>query len=367
MSTERFDDIFRKSMGDFQSSQSQPDWGAMEQAITQDQNRRKQMVYAKCIEAILFLAIVYSMLYFVQVRGSGQPDLSQQERYAAVQKTTTIPTIINSMKHKSCEVFRETKNNRETIDQEVKLIYAQVDVLPASQVNESQVFEQEFPFDKENVGEIIKESIVIDHVDEQTIVETLPEPVLPKRYRWGAVIASHLDLVAGNDYSLNNRNHISAGVSMAYDISRDWTVEASVLYARQSYTVQPESQFASAYKQRFDLLEIPVSVQRNLYNDNDWRVYAESGLTNSVRLASAVLGEGSDASLVLNSTVDNFVTQGNSYALSAHLGFGAEKRFTNSMSVFVEPSYTMPLIGSHNVEGFGIHSIGLSAGVRTSL
>lgn len=367
MSTERFDEIFRKSMGDFQAPQAEPNWGAMEQALDYDDQRQKHMIYAKCVEAILFLAIVYTLLYFVQARGAEQPDISAQGIYAATQQTAT-PAIIKAMKHSPCAIKRAAEQTclPESIPQTVEPLFATQRLETHDRAVNPQA-ESDILFDKENVGEIIEESIVLDNIEEHEVIQTLTEPVLPKRYRWGAVIATHLDLVAGQEYALTNRNHLSAGVSMVYDLSSDWTLEASVLYARQEYKLQPEDQFASAYQQRFDLLEIPVSVQRNLYANNDWRIYAESGLTNSVRLASAVLGQDSDASFALNTAVQDIVDQGNSYALSAHLGFGAEKRFNNSMAVFVEPSYSIPIIGSHNSQGLGIHSLGFSAGVRTSL
>lgn len=202
-------------------------------------------------------------------------------------------------------------------------------------------------------------------------------------------------------FSLKAYEHValnhSAGLSIGHKTDR-LSVSSGLSYNRRNY--QPR-QFVESYgaddlyyfessleSMKFDFISVPLILAYDFYQSKNWNFYGNINLTGNV-LASAdydrreelVLGRPSAPAAfeVENSRLDdkNFASGilkggslSDSYFVSVGIGLGLEKRLSDKLSVYVEPSY-LHHVFSKDI-GIGpnkdrIHSASLQLGVRSAI
>ena len=181
------------------------------------------------------------------------------------------------------------------------------------------------------------------------------------------------------------------GFMLEMDINRYFALSFGLQYARRNHELELNSQEISPEGLIFNkkelrnthlsLVQIPLLLQTNLFRNQKWRVYLNSGIN-----ANLILDKTYSGTLQINSsqTAGNMRMQTNlnpreyeaglfqtgnfkqNAFLTAQIGVGAERQLSDHFSLFVQPTYQFSLTRFGTNQRDKTRVVSLNVGLKTN-
>lgn len=155
-------------------------------------------------------------------------------------------------------------------------------------------------------------------------------------------------LLGTEDIRTSTKHHqpIRMGVSVRYQIDKRWSVQTGVNYSYLSSTfTQEHNQQSYKQEQRLHYVGVPVSASYNLKQGRRYTIYATAG----GEVAKLVSGSTNTTLQSGNTQTTEKVKEGRPQ-FSVNAALGAEYRFSEGTSVYVEPGVTRYINNGSTVE-----------------
>ncbi len=155
-------------------------------------------------------------------------------------------------------------------------------------------------------------------------------------------------LLGTEDIRTSTKHHqpIRMGVSVRYQINKRWSVQTGVTYSYLSSTfTQEHNQQSYKQDQRLHYVGVPVSASYNLMQGRRYTIYATAG-GEAAKLVSGSINTTQQSG---NSQTTEKVKESRPQ-LSVNAALGAEYRFSEATSVYVEPGVTRYINNGSAVE-----------------
>lgn len=155
-------------------------------------------------------------------------------------------------------------------------------------------------------------------------------------------------LLGTEDIRTATKHHqpIRMGVSVRYQIDKRWSVQSGVTYSYLSSTfTQQHNQQSYKQEQRLHYVGVPVSASYNLKQGRHYTIYATAG----GEVAKLVSGSTNTTQPSGSSQTDEKVKEARPQ-FSVNAALGAEYRFSEGTSVYVEPGVTRYINNGSTVE-----------------
>ncbi len=315
------------------------DWGAMETALSNAENLRRQLVITKSIEVLLFIFAIWTIGNFLPFK--------QESASVVINTNEQVEEINNQPQTNSDDIGAATIDVLETVDNEITTSNSTNDIegifinntnndsndksnsilnfipdygstippskeetvvnnteRPIANLNSLPLEEQlvTYPdgkgaaFGKKKPNQSVNQAIFLDTKQFALVVdEVLPNSTVGTNYkkdelRFRIAAAPQYAFIT-NDDNRNNRKiatGFSTNVGVDYAISDKVELSSGITYNRKSYLEQQQQEFTNAYNQftlnsvkdvELEIIQIPVHVNYNIIKNDKTRLYATTGVT----------------------------------------------------------------------------------------
>lgn len=318
------------------------DWAAMETALSNAENLRRQLIITKSIEVLLFVFAIWTIGNFLPFKQENagavvnttemvnnmenQPQANSDNIDAAtidvsdnLDNGLVIPE--NTNRTESIFINNSTNNSNDTRKGKLKFIPNNGSIIPPSngeelantsdkpiaKLNTIPLEEQlvTYPdgkgaaFGKEKQNKVLNQASFLD-TKQLTLAlnEVLPSSTVNTNYKKHEL---RIRLATAPQYSFftndENRNNrkiasgFSTNVGVDYAISDKVELSSGITYNRKSYLQQQQQEFTNAYSQftlnsvkdvELEIIQIPVHVNYNIIKNDKTRLYGTAGVTGGL-------------------------------------------------------------------------------------
>lgn len=426
------DDFLKNALEKLEVPFNPDDWRAMEKQLDEQQGLGRSLLFAKFFEVLLVLAAVMTLTRFLPVEPSVEEEKTTPNKKEQLQQQPTQemirkfeeeskqppapPTIIQGSKgkkpiasadHSSLEHNNIIASNNVHYVVQQKITQESENFLVAeeraNQANENSLVVANTSPKNGEASSIENDATTLPLLGASTStklvqslaqaklslripsselpsIAALPKPKSRKnRFRFGMKFGADNNIVLTPKSAENKRKDWksqighSSGVSVAFGNGK-WETETGLDYTfvsyPSSYTPQEVPSNVELKDMEYNLISVPVTFSYTFKEDAKSKAYVKLGGSLNMNLQSNYDYKSStDERYLLDNS--GLFSKGNFFDntfINAQVGIGVEKKMTQNISLFIEPSYRYPLFGMRlGPNDNKIASLSLNLGAKVSL